>query len=541
MASVPFFQWDSSNSYGSSIESDSILHRVLDQINFRLRNDQRRTKQYKIMNEASIYDVTEPLFRNNPYNYNPFVDPNDVDAQQCPYFNWPETSQNCAEAAPETMDDDADKILWYRKIFAAKLSIGLFTASKLLIEMFIPMNFEHEITGKLCGALVMISQSVNDVCALKEEVSDSIYYVQDYRDEDIRNSVVLETPRPPFARCSTCSAGFNSLEGGMFHLEKIHFGVDQPQRSPPYNEARRLYLRTPSQIEIEARIKNVVTIVQECDSFIKELRDKANELLIGATRPNSSEGNGYPVMEKLVRVFEHILVLLMLTAHSASRASKLRIENDNDIRRGQKIVAQSLREIRLVYIEAQKYFERAKVDIILASKVDSLTGSLTLASIGPEFLIALVSNGLFLRPLKATSGKSIDACERYKNHTTMLRFQVNHQPKRRLFKDIYGLEEELDILRRVIHWQRKFSNNLMRVLDPKSYKTTTKDRISHYHTEKSYISRTLKHLDERDLEFGALQVRAHRLREQLKQSIEIREESHGKAIRVFTFVTVICH
>ncbi|KAI1630528.1 hypothetical protein F4809DRAFT_636533 [Biscogniauxia mediterranea] len=39
-------------------------------------------------------------------------------------------------------------------------------------------------------------------------------------------------------------------------------------------------------------------------------------------------------------------------------------------------------------------------------------------------------------------------------------------------------------------------------------------------------------------ELAALQSRTRNLREQLKQSIEILEESRGKAIRVFTVVTV---
>ncbi|KAI1077013.1 cora-like Mg2+ transporter protein-domain-containing protein [Whalleya microplaca] len=403
--------------------------------------------------------------------------------------------------------------------------------------MFIPINFEHEVTKKLWGALELIYKSIRDVFDVKKEDSDTVYYVQDYSNEDIQESVVLDRPLSPFAKCPTCSTGFKSLNDGMVHLEKMHFGLDQPEASPPYNAARRLYLRTPTQIQVEARINNIMLIVQECESLFKKLHDEANELRLGAMRSKSSTEKRYPVMKKLVTVFEHIILLLVFTASSASRASRFIMKNEVDDHQCQHIV-RSLNRLRLVHMEAQKYLERSKIDIILASKTDSLAGSVTLASIGPQFLIALVSNNLFLRSLKATSGKTIDNCERYKHYTTRLQFQVNQRPKRRLFKDISDLEEELEALRRVIHWQCKFSNNLMRVLEPQSYKTTSKDRISHFNTESYYISRTLEHLKERDLELDALQARTRSLRAQLKQSIEIREESHGKAIRVFTIVTV---
>ncbi|KAM3552768.1 hypothetical protein MY1884_007032 [Beauveria asiatica] len=45
-------------------------------------------------------------------------------------------------------------------------------------------------------------------------------------------------------------------------------------------------------------------------------------------------------------------------------------------------------------------------------------------------------------------------------------------------------------------------------------------------------------LSQRDFEVRTLLGRSQRLREQVKQSIEILEEGHGKAIRVFTIVTL---
>lgn len=49
----------------------------------------------------------------------------------------------------------------------------------------------------------------------------------------------------------------------------------------------------------------------------------------------------------------------------------------------------------------------------------------------------------------------------------------------------------------------------------------------------------IKDLESKATELEALEGRTHFLREQLKQSVEILEEDHGKAILVFTMITTI--
>ncbi|KAJ8104447.1 hypothetical protein ONZ43_g7845 [Nemania bipapillata] len=212
------------------------------------------------------------------------------------------------------------------------------------------------------------------------------------------------------------------------------------------------------------------------------------------------------------------------------------------------------RPLNKIVLSAQKDLEQAKVDMILASRTESRPAAATLASIGPEFIIAVISNGLFSRKLKYTpsnlvspnrngdahdaDAKDVDVGEVYKMCANKLQLQVNQRPQKRLLPDIYALEEELDILLRLNHWQRKFCSDFLRVLDPASYRITTKSRISFFRNERYYLLRTMQRLEFRGSELHSLQRRTEKLRDQLQQSIEIEEESHGKAIRVFTFVTI---
>ncbi|KAI0542731.1 hypothetical protein GGR58DRAFT_496837 [Xylaria digitata] len=82
-----------------------------------------------------------------------------------------------------------------------------------------------------------------------------------------------------------------------------------------------------------------------------------------------------------------------------------------------------------------------------------------------------------------TETKYVDVSGMYKRYTNELQLQVNRRPQKRLLPDIYALEEELDTLLRLNHWQQKFCHDFLRVLDPASYRITTKARISKFRTE----------------------------------------------------------
>jgi Mg2+ and Co2+ transporter CorA len=60
-----------------------------------------------------------------------------------------------------------------------------------------------------------------------------------------------------------------------------------------------------------------------------------------------------------------------------------------------------------------------------------------------------------------------------------------------------------------------------------------------YPAEHAALEGSLQELNAEAAEFEALEDRTQFLRNQLRQSVEILEEDHGKAIFVFTMVTTI--
>ncbi|KAI0805821.1 hypothetical protein GGR55DRAFT_690205 [Xylaria sp. FL0064] len=290
----------------------------------------------------------------------------------------------------------------------------------------------------------------------------------------------------------------------------------------------RLWLRTPQQIQVEARINTFSALLEECIDAFDKLNSIAENLHHGSlTAEDTSEAKRYPVFESLVRVFEHITTILVFSCHIIVKGDKKMRKSGAKISTGKLFKSHLKIYLRRTVAMAKEDLRQARLDIILAAKTGSRPGETALASIGPEFMIATISN------------EHLDANEIYKMYANKLQLQVNQKPQKRLLPAIYALEEEFDILLHLNTWQRKFCHDFLRILDPVSYRITTKARLSYFSTESHYLLKTIQRLDVRYNELQSLQRRSEKLRDQLQQSIEIEEESHGNAIRVFTFVTLV--
>jgi hypothetical protein len=123
--------------------------------------------------------------------------------------------------------------------------------------------------------------------------------------------------------------------------------------------------------------------------------------------------------------------------------------------------------------------------------------------------------------------------------TTLQEYQIYQFPRKRLLRTIHKLQEELTVVQLVNSWQTKAFDNFLQILDPRTFKLPTSDRISLFLPESECISESLKSLQSKAVELEALKKRTQYLREQLKQSVEILEEDHGKAILMFTIITTI--
>jgi hypothetical protein len=117
--------------------------------------------------------------------------------------------------------------------------------------------------------------------------------------------------------------------------------------------------------------------------------------------------------------------------------------------------------------------------------------------------------------------------------------QVNQHPSKRVIRSINLLQEELQALVEVNKWQRKVVKDYSNVLDDKSYEKDIPSRCAMFPYERNLLQSCSDCLNMAHRSYQDMIERCIPLSNQAKQSLEIYEEDHGKAITAFTVVTVI--
>ncbi|CAN9172495.1 unnamed protein product [Alternaria alternata] len=193
-------------------------------------------------------------------------------------------------------------------------------------------------------------------------------------------------------------------------------------------------------------------------------------------------------------------------------------------------------------LDARKRVVRAAIDDLFSATLLFKEGMGkdnmgSMGSAGPELLVSIILQNIAKKhPLDDVQ---MDINQLYQEYISKLQYQINKSPRKRLLRAIHKLQEEISVVKLVNSWQQKTLTSLLRVLDPNTFRIPTDDRRNMYIPESECISNNLVILQAKSVELDALENRAQYLSEQLRQSVEILEEDHGKAILVFTMITTI--
>lgn len=122
----------------------------------------------------------------------------------------------------------------------------------------------------------------------------------------------------------------------------------------------------------------------------------------------------------------------------------------------------------------------------------------------------------------------------------MQSFQVSQYPRRRLIRSLKHVEEELQALHRIIVTQYDQYTSLERIVHPSSFrKSPLESERSPYNLERELLRKKQIECKDRLLSLQELLSRVERLTDDTKTSVEINDDDHGKAILVFTIVTLV--
>ncbi|KAF4840169.1 hypothetical protein CGCSCA4_v010487 [Colletotrichum siamense] len=283
----------------------------------------------------------------------------------------------------------------------------------------------------------------------------------------------------------------------------------------------------------------------------------------------------------LLLAFENIVALFSVQAGIVlltSREKNFKGHRNNRVNKAKTRYVSTLNEV-IAHIES------AREDLILGITAEN-TSSVRLGAVGAEYIVAMamanVQRGAFrigagsskvplsfsgiggelrrgtrrravtwtedLGVLDAASQKpghkvavpttSLDLIALYAAHARALDFNASLRPKRRAFLAIRALEEELQALKDLNVTQWHCLDNSKRVSDPTSFQVVNRERRARFSLERKVIERAKAERQREHDELLAMLHRAADLRARVKESIEVLDEGHGNAIRVFTLVTL---
>lgn len=186
----------------------------------------------------------------------------------------------------------------------------------------------------------------------------------------------------------------------------------------------------------------------------------------------------------------------------------------------------------------------AKQDIFILGTTQRDTNHIVKTYVGPEFLLAsLLENVQSSTFIKGTARK-LDIVKHYERCTEALHLKIQRDPSRERFLEIAALKDNLAALASV----KRTQCNLLRAWDitlaPLSFSYATTKwtfremRSVMFNFEGPYIMEQVKKSHSTSDGLSDLSNRASVLQLDASTNLEILEEGHGKAIRVFTIVTI---
>ncbi|KAL5091289.1 hypothetical protein Trisim1_003258 [Trichoderma cf. simile WF8] len=350
------------------------------------------------------------------------------------------------------------------------------------------------------------------------------------------------------ARCMDCKGGkhYSSAEEALKHFHDEHFDCHhrgkRPYDDPCYSWLHRIW---HSHYPVRNEQNGLLLNVQEFERELSELALHLNELhamvtskeddLMGdlAIRP--------PLPKHIFYAFQKIVQVFVLRAARLSLMTTMKASSGIDLSKISDEIKELQQSEKTEKDRMLDLLDHAKRDIFLSSNTSSDIERPQPQAVGAEFLaLALIckSHNLLFEAKTSDPPHDGNTLKLYKNYASELHCQANQRPQKRVFLDIRDLEEELEALDTLLSHQRECLHKFAKSISPDTLRLTTMTRVAQNRVEKAYQDNHTRQLDMRIQEVQNMKTRSRFLKEQVKQDIEIMEEDHGKAIRVFTIVTL---
>ncbi|KAF9700406.1 hypothetical protein EKO04_002041 [Ascochyta lentis] len=340
-------------------------------------------------------------------------------------------------------------------------------------------------------------------------------------------------------RCRKCRTTemHKTQQAALSHLQKHLKQIDDSELSALNPEECILNY---AQMKMETWNKGYVAILTRGCQTAQEIFVQAKELSEGVCNEDGHLSDLYTFPRPLLSALRQLLVFYLAVERAMYYAEGSFMDKTNAFEEPEYMTtlpfsSRGLRVIESFGKGVQQAIASARNELCSMVKSTKPVDVSQRLSLSPEYVCSWLMRRLIVKPLE----KSMTVSDMYREYLSTIQFQVNHRPGKRLLRSINLLQEELTALWEVNTQQHKLISNYKRVLDDATYEKDKPSRRGMYPYERMLLASCRDHLRLADQEYRYLLERCGPLSDTTKQSLEINEEDHGKAIMVFTIVTII--
>ncbi|KAH6875795.1 hypothetical protein BKA58DRAFT_128904 [Alternaria rosae] len=440
-------------------------------------------------------------------------------------------------------------------------SVEFLDTVRKTLGLFVDDLDSSTILRKLSSALQNIHQQVTTI-EQREAVEpySEEYTNSDWKHPDMLNNCIwsirtsawevpssLPEPRKTLQRsierCGRYRRPFRSATSAMTHLvrhvEKYSTGTAHPDAEIPSFKELQDWIINSVQYRRELTNASALVILTHASKIAKDFLVRAKELAEGVQNEDGHLSSSYKLPQELIHAFQKI-VIYYLAIERALHENEKAYGLDPSFQSSRRLTKDpySLRDVEVLKrfgYHARRSLRKARFllcDMVRPESPPSLRKHL---SLGPEYVSLWLMRSLLTEPLERS--KTIG--DMYHVYISKVQFEINHRPSKRLLRAINLIQEELQVLQLVNVWQTNLVRNYMAVIDDSTYEKIIPSRQAMYPYENALGRACLDHLCLVRQDYADLIRRCAPLSDRTKQILEINEEDHGKAIMVFTVVTVV--
>ncbi|EOA81893.1 uncharacterized protein SETTUDRAFT_173693 [Exserohilum turcica Et28A] len=405
---------------------------------------------------------------------------------------------------------------------------ALVNGVKALISQFVPKHHAHPLIERCWGSISIVDQII---LKTSEEIyrhqakdspsrSSSTYIVRHLPNDEYMNLYLLQDFGISVTSCDFCDSKhrYTSVEDAINHLRLAHLSA-QRMHSKQNLELLKHWVTPTTDADMEISTERLLKLLETLTRRVNKLLSRAIDMRQSVANGSQELDEGYLLRSTLVTAAEKIFQFLYYSAHSFST-----LREHGFAPAGPELLASSSEHVNdesgaeMFATLADLAMSRARDDLLLMTQTGDNGRSMFHFKAPPQFTIYLGLYDLVKRPLLW----DMSIMELYRDHLSALRFQASRKPSKRILRELYLLDEEIEVVESVYMQQHKAEQVLCKVLSTDEIKLVFEDR------EKSI-----------EILFSQFRKDLERATKALRHNIEILEEGNSKAILIFTLVTIV--